>query len=59
MLPVACCLLPVAFGLKHFFINGDFIWPLTVPHLSVNTLNVSRAVVGVCLLPVVLFCFAE
>jgi hypothetical protein len=43
--------LPVAIGLKHFSINGAFIWPLTVPHLSVNALNVSGAVVGVCLLP--------
>ena len=50
LLAVGCWLLAVAIGLKHFSINGDFIWPLTVPHLSVNTLNVSRAVVGVCLI---------
>jgi hypothetical protein len=64
LLPVACCLLPVALaailsvaiGLKHFSINGAFICPLTVPHLPVNTLNVSRAVVGVCLLPWPPFC---
>jgi hypothetical protein len=50
-------LLIVAIGLKHFSITGAFIWPLTVPHLSVNALNVSGAIVGVCLLPLAVLSF--
>jgi hypothetical protein len=34
----------------HFSINGDFIWPLTVPHLPVNA-PCRGAVAGVCLMP--------
>jgi hypothetical protein len=40
----------VAIGLKHFSISGDFIGPLTMPHLAVNT-PCRGAFVGVCLLP--------
>jgi len=40
-------ILLVAFGLKLFFISGDFICPLTVPHLSVNALTGSGAVIWV------------
>jgi hypothetical protein len=42
--------MPDAIGLKHFSINGDFIWPLTVPHLPVNA-PCRGAVAGVCLMP--------
>jgi hypothetical protein len=42
----------VAIGLKPYSISGAFTLPLTVPHLSVNTLTSSRAVIGVCLLPI-------
>ena len=47
---VACCLLPVACCLKTFSLTGDFIWPPTVPHLTVNALNVSGAFSAVCLI---------
>jgi hypothetical protein len=45
--------LPVAIGLSHFSITGAFMGPLTMPHLPVNALTSSGAVVGVCLLPIV------
>jgi hypothetical protein len=43
----------IAIGLSHFSITGAFMGPLTMPHLLVNALTSSGAVVGVCPLPIV------
>jgi hypothetical protein len=50
VLRAACCVLRAAIGPSAVIESGAFVGPLTMPHLSVNTLTCSRAFVWVCLL---------
>jgi hypothetical protein len=46
----------IAIGPSAVVVCGAFVGPLTVPHLSVNTLTGSRAIIGRCLIAI--FCVA-